>query len=248
MAPGSSARGTQGSRSLTFVDSSRVRAGIQFRPNAERELYNLVEDALRTLPGPLGDVLVVQEMPGPIGVPDFTALLGGSNWIRTRQELAVPPILSRIDCSVISVLHNKRGLKTETVSRRLGWPLASVDNVIRRLVRIGAVESVPEGFISSPGLIPSGILIALEAKLRDWRRATMQGRNYRTWANNYVVVLGDVGPAAASRAQSLIGADRAGLYTVDGWQARPASRRPGAAYRLLGFEHLLSAIQSDPSL
>jgi hypothetical protein len=91
-------------------------------------------------------------------------------------------------------------------------------------------------------------MFAVEAKVRDWHRAVLQGRSYRTWSDNYVVLLGGMGPVAEGRAKEHVQSDGAGLFTDAGWIVRPRSRRPTAARRLQGFEHLFSALVSSNPL
>src|SRR5690606_25201249 len=123
---------------------------------------------------------------------------------------------------------------------------SDLDPVMTRLLNAGAIEKTPGGALRvNPSLVPGGSMFALEVKVKAWQKAVLQGRAYRTWANNYVVVLGTVGPVADRRAADRIREDGAGLFSSSGWVVRPRARRPAPAKRLWGFEHLYAALASS---
>lgn len=236
-------------RQVRFVEPSSSRGGRRFQPVSELDLHDLIESVAATLPGPDGNVVVVPEMPSPLGLPDFVALVGGSSWLHARMTAGVAPVLSQSDCTVLAAASPLRALSGESITRRLGWSSGELSTGLARLQRNGAVAVSSSGSVlSHPSLRPVGSLVAIEAKVKDWRRAVRQGRTYRTWANNYVVVLGDVGQLAEDRAVAGVLADGGGLFTRSGWMVRPRSRVPAAARRLQGFEYLYAALVSDPAL
>jgi hypothetical protein len=200
------------------------------------------------MPGPAGDVILVTEMPSPLGMPDFVALVGGQNWLHLRASANIPPVLSEIDCAVLSALGTMRPLSISSLGRRIGWATDQVERTVSRLRRTGAAVLTKSGaVVAAPGMKPDGSLYAIEVKVKNWHRAVIQGRGYRTWADNYVMVLGEAGSKAAERARSEVTADGAGLYTEDGWVVRPRKRLPSPARRTMGFEHLYAALASDPT-
>lgn len=229
-------------RSVTVVTPVSSLGGRRFEPQAELTLHDLAKVAAATLPNAPDDVLLIPEMPSPMGLPDFIALAGGQEWLRERRAAGVQPILAETDCLVLSALHPRQALSPTTVARRIGWSRPELEPVLARLQRANAVETTPGGAHRiNPALVPRGSLFALEAKVKDWQKAVLQGRTYRTWANNYVVLLGEVGPVAERRAAERVAQDRAGLYSGAGWIVRPRTRRPAPAKRLRGFEHLYAA-------
>lgn len=233
-------------RSVKLVTPTSSIGGRRFEPQAELTLHELARTAAATLPGVADEVLLVPEMPSPLGLPDFIALSDGSSWLQTRQMAGVQPILSESECSVLAALHPGQALSRETVARRSGWSLSDLEPVVSRLVNAGAIETTPGGAHRvNPSLVPSGSMFALEAKVKDWQKAVLQGRAYRTWANNYVVVLGAVGPVAERRAAERVRDDGAGLFSSSGWIVRPRARQPAPAKRLWGFEHLYAALASS---
>lgn len=233
-------------RSVTAVTPTSSLGGRRFEPQAELTLHELARTAAATLPGIADEVLLVPEMPSPLGLPDFIALSDGSSWLESRQAAGVQPILSESECSVLATLHPGQALSPATVARRSGWSLSDLDPVMTRLLNAGAIEKTPGGALRvNPLLVPGGSMFALEAKVKDWQKAVLQGRAYRTWANNYVVVLGTVGPVAERRAADRVREDGAGLFSSSGWVVRPRARRPAPAKRLWGFEHLYAALASS---
>lgn len=233
-------------RRVTVVPPTSSLGGRRFEPQAELTLHKLAETAAETISSVVDDVMLVPEMPSPLGLPDFVALSGGRSWLEDRQAAGIQPILSEAECAVLAVLHPGQALSRETVARRSSWSLDALDPVVARLSRSGAIELTPRGALRvNPLLVPKGSIFALEAKVKDWRKAVLQGRAYRSWANNYVVVLGEVGPLAEQRAVGRIRDDGAGLFTSSGWMVRPRVRQPAPGRRLLGFEYLYAALATS---
>lgn len=233
---------------VQIVTPFSSRKGRRFEPHAELSLHPLAEPAAASLPGRKGKVFLFPEVPGPLGVPDFIALTGGGEWLWKRKSAGVLPLLSEADCSVLAVLHRRRALSPATIARRTRWSIEALEPVLYRLEGAGALEMTTGGaYRVNPALVPSGSLFALEAKLKDWRRAVLQGRAYRSWADNYVVLLGSVGSTARRRAVASVTDDGAGLYSWGGWMVRPrGARRSTPAKRLWGFEYLYAATVSLP--
>jgi hypothetical protein len=235
---------------VKLFQPSASKGGRQFAPVRERELHHFIDPVVRGLSGPPGEAWVIPEMPSPLGLPDFVVLLGGEAWFLARSRVGAGPLLAEADCVVLSTLHPRRPLGRAAVARRLGWDKGRFDPVVARLIRAGVVHESGTGALTiAPGLLPSGRLMAVETKVKDWRRAVQQGRAYRTWSDNYVVLLGDVGPIALDRAQTEVKSDGAGLYSGGRWLVRPAMRRrSGVGRRLLGYEYLFASLASGPSL
>lgn len=231
---------------VTVISPLSSLGGKRFEPQAELILHDLAEPAAATLPGGKEEVLLIPEMPGPLGLPDFIALVGGHDWMHNRRAAGVQPILAEADCLVLSTLHSGQALSSTTVARRIGWSLSAIQPALVRLERAGALQTTARGTHRiNPALVPIGTIFALEAKVKDWQKAVLQGRAYRTWANNYVVLLGEVGRVAERRAAERVAEDGAGLYSASGWIVRPRTRRPSPSKRLRGFEYLYAAIASS---
>ena len=233
-------------RNVAVVDPISSLGGHRFEPQAELILHDLAEPAAASLPGTPGDVMLIPEMPSPLGLPDFVALAGGRGWLEARGAAGIQPLLAEADCSVLAVLHPGQALSTATVARRVGWSQNALEPVLSRLTGAGAVKRTDGGAHRvNPALVPQGSVFAFDAKVKDWQKAVLQGRAYRSWADNYVVLLGEVGPVAERRAAERVAQDGAGLYSSSGWLVRPRARRPAQAKRLWGFEHLYAAMASS---
>lgn len=235
-------------RSVRQIETVASRGGRRFEAIQERELYGFAGEVAESLPGPNTDALVIAEMSGPLGVPDFVVLVGGCEWLEARRDAGVPPVLSETECFVLSVLSYKRALSVQTICSRLRWGTEHVDRAVSSLLKIDAVTKTRNGAIlAAPGIKPEGVVFAIEAKTSNWRKAILQGRSYRTWANNYVVLLGDVGELAADRAKAQVLDDGAGLFVHERWAVKPKTRTPVLAHRLQGFEHIFSVLLSNPA-
>jgi len=210
----------------------------------------LALQSARTLPGASAGVLVVPEMSGPIGVPDFLVMVGGERSLQRRMASGIRPILGELDCAVISSLYSARPRSPRAIAVSLGWAEEKVISRLQQLKRIGAVFETPSGmFLRHESLSSGGTLYAIEVKVRDWAQAIRQSRGYRTWANNYVVVLGPLGEQAKRAATAEVEADEAGLFIDGMWIRKPSRRRPEPLRSLMGFEHLVASLGGyQPSL
>ncbi len=236
------------SMTLQVVRPSTSLGGRRFEPIDERSLHPFVRKVATALPG-AKHILLVPEMPSPLGLPDFVAAVNCGQWLASRMASGVPPVLSEIDCTVLSVLMPHRPLSVRTVANRLAWQTADIDSVLSRLTRSGAIQFTDGGsLVRHPAFSPTGTLYAIEAKVTGWQRAIRQGRSYRTWADNYIVVMGQLGQTATLRAQEALEHEGAGLYLPSGWLLKPQPRKQKFPQRLRGFEHLFAAIGSDPAL
>jgi DNA-binding Lrp family transcriptional regulator len=189
-------------------------------------------------------------MSGPLGVPDFLALVGGLPGLQERLASGIPPLLSELDCEIVAQLFAARPRTLSALAVSLGWTETAVGSRIARLRKTGAVIETPKGtYLRHRALKASGSVYAIEAKIRDWNKAVRQARGYRTWANNYVLVLGPLGSQAINSATKEAASDHAGLYVDGHWVLRPLRHSPEAARALLGFEHLVAALENyQPSL
>lgn len=224
--------------------TSRSRPGRLFEAVQEASLYPAALDAARSLPGASAGILVVPEMFGPLGVPDFLVMVGGDKVLNARLSSGIPPILSELDCSVIASLYSARPRSATAVADSLGWTVDNVAVRLQQLKKTGAVSETPSGrFLRHSSLSSGGTLYAIEVKVRDWPQAVRQSRGYRTWANNYVVVLGPIGEQARSSVTAEVEADGAGLFIDGKWIRKPSRRLPEPLRSLMGFEHLVASLE-----
>lgn len=229
---------------LQVLPSGRLRAGVRFAPVAERELHAAVASLAAALPAAGAGLALVEEPPGPFGIPDFVAVYGSPSLLVARLDLPVPPLLNRVDAGIVAALSPTRALSGPSIARRTGWRLETVERRLPGLVRIGAVERTGSGSCVRPAALTSvGRLLALEAKVRDWRRAVVQGRTYASWCDTYAVVLGRLSDARSEHVLAQVRRDGAGLAVEGRWLVRP--RLSDRRTSLWGSEHVVAAVRGD---
>lgn len=214
-------------------------------PTHELALLQPAIEACSGLPGAHRGLLVVQEMTGPIGIPDLTAVVGDRSRLAGRLSVDVPALLHEVDAAVVSAAHVRRPLAAPSLARALGWPEETVRRRLRHLVRSGAlVAAGRETFVRPGELGPVGRVYAVEAKVSDWRRALMQVRTYGVWADGYVLVMGALSARAVAAVTSEVALDGGGLMMDGRWLRRPTVRRLPFARRLWASEHVVAALRT----
>lgn len=229
---------------LVPIDPGRLRPGRRFEAVEELELEPSAVFAARGLPHAHAGIQVIRELAGPIGVPDYVAVVGPPERLTWRLRSSVPPLLNQIDAGIVAVASTGRPHTAQHLARRLGWSLETVARRLPLLVRSGALLEDPPGrYIAHADVQPIGRLYALEAKIRDWRRAVRQARKYRLWCDNYIIVMGSLSTSTLANAQAIVSEDGGGLVVGMQWVTRPGRSRLSAARRLWGSEHVVAALQ-----
>lgn len=126
---------------IAVQDSGAPRPGRRFEPSHERALHDDALSVCAQLPGAHRGTYVVREMTGPIGIPDFTVLIGDVDRLHARLSLDVAPVLNQLDASIVAVANSRVARSASALARTLNW---GVQTVLRRL----------------PGLLKSGALVA----------------------------------------------------------------------------------------
>lgn len=231
--------------STTVRASARPRPGRRFQPIAELALE---EDALRAasmLPGAARGLLVIREVAGPFGVPDWIAVVGPPDLIQRRLAHDVPPLLNEVDAGIVGATAPVAPRSLAHLAAQLGWPVPTIERRIPGLVRSGAlIEHSAGRFTRLADLVPIGRIYAIETKLRNWRRAVQQGRMYRLWCDSYVVVMASLGSAPVEDLLSSAGEDNAGVMVGGRWLARPKIHDRPISQRLWGSEHIVAALDA----
>lgn len=233
----------KGLRQVVSLETSRPRAGRRFEPSHELELLPDALRAAKGLPGAHRGLVMVSEMTGPNGIPDFTALVGEETKLDSRLSCDVPPLLNEVDAGVVSVSAVKQARSAQQLAGLLGWPEATVARRLPSLVRNGALSDEGGRFTRHEALQPLGRLYAIEVKVSDWRRALRQARVYSLWADNYVLVLGRLTDAASTLALDQVEIDSAGLYINNCWHRKPTSNKLPPYKRLWAAEYLVAALR-----
>lgn len=233
-------------RSVSAQVTSRPRAGRRFEPTHELALLDDAINACAGLPGAHRGVSVIAEMSGPFGIPDMTALVGPTETLHARMTLSIPPILNEIDAGIIGVAHDKQGRSSTLLAQKLGWPVDTIARRIPGLVRSGAlIETRQDRYVRPAQLQALGRVYAVEAKVRDWRRALRQVRTYSAWADSYVLVMGSLPFTALEQLKPAVLGDGGGLLVDGRWQARPRLHTHPPGRRLWASEHYLVAAMSQ---
>jgi hypothetical protein len=227
---------------LTILESSRPKSGRRFEPLQELELHEAAIMAARTLPNAARGLTVVREFNGPIGIPDFTALLGAADSLTARQSAGIEAVRNEIDAGIVSALSPLAARSINAVASRLGWPHSTIERRIRILAKAGGVfETRPGSFVRDERLRPLGRLIAIEAKVDDWHSALRQVRTYRVWADAYVLVMGPLSARVLDRLVPEIHRDRGGLVVDGQWLMKPRIGYVAPARRVQGSEYFAAA-------
>jgi hypothetical protein len=228
------------------IVSGRSRPGQRFQPIHELALADDLVRAARDLPGAPKGLLVQIEMPGPIGIPDATALVGDPTGVRARISCGVEPILNRLDVAIISAMPNGAPRTIDLIARELGWGVETVDRRMSYLLRSGAVAKEPTGsFIRRSEIRALGRIYALEAKVNNVNAALRQARAYAAWADAYVLVMGPLSKTATERIKVGVTSDRGGLMVDGRWLRRPRLRPPTPALRLWASEFFVASLVSS---
>jgi hypothetical protein len=231
---------------IAVQDTGAPRAGRRFEPSHELALHDDAMSVCAQLPGAHRGALVVREMAGPIGIPDFTVLIGGLDRLRTRLSLDVPPVLNQLDASIVAVANSRVARSAGALARALNWGVQTVMRRLPGLLRSGAlVATRPDRYVRPSALGPIGRLYAVEAKVSDRRAAVQQARAYSSWTDGYVLVMGPLGQAPLRSLLDEVDADRGGLVVDGRWLRRPVLGTLAPARRLWSAEHFVAAVQGN---
>ena len=227
------------------LQTSRPRHGRRFEPTHELELLPDALAACRALPAAHMGTTIVAEMTGPIGIPDLTVLVGSDELLAARLACPIEPLLHEVDAAAVGVAHPHMARTASQIAATLGWPEETVSRRLDQLTRSGALVRRDGGrFCRHPDLQPLGRVYAVEAKVRDWRRALHQVRTYSTWADSYVLVMGRLPSGPLEKLSNEVAADHAGLVVDGRWVRRPRVHKLSPGRRLWAAEHMVAALRT----
>lgn len=104
----------------------------------------------------VGSLVVVPEFAGPLGVPDFTAYVGDIGRVRRRHNFDAPPIVTEWETGILSVAHVRRASSAQSVARSVGWPVETITDRLKALVKRGALIGVSSWAIPPTGVTGAG--------------------------------------------------------------------------------------------
>lgn len=221
------------------------RPGRQFTPTRELPLHDQAVEAVRRLPGARGEIWLLTEMAGPIGIPDVVAVLGAGAQLRARLTAGVPPLTNELDAAIVASCNSQRTRTRDGIAHTLGWPKDTVSRRLPALLRSGALTEVSRSrYLRHPNLGTFGRMYAVEAKVANWRKGVHQGRRYRLWADAYVLVLAGASERVLPQVTDDLKKDGGGLLIQGRWICKPRTRPQPASRRLWATEHLVAAVLS----
>jgi hypothetical protein len=230
----------------SFQFTSSPRAGRLFVPTHELALHDDARAACTALPGSGRGVSVIQEMAGPIGIPDLTALVGNPAALQARLALHVAPILNQLDAAIVATTPTRSPRSSEAMARILGWPEQILARRLPRLVDHGAVTLMDaDRYLRPPEIRPLGRIYAVEAKVSNRGAAIQQARAYSAWADSYVLVMGPLSPRPLEILLDGVDADKGGLMVNGRWLRRPVIRPLSPVRRLWAAEHFVAAMKNS---
>lgn len=221
-------------------------SGVRFAPTKEALLDPALRRLAATLPRSKPGVIMMAEVPGPVGIPDLVVLPGPSHALRRRLDSRIPPVLQRAEAEVLAMLNVRRALSLETLVKKSGYGQQSVSRMLRKLERQGAVISSGKLWRRAEEVIPVGNIYALEAKVDDWRKGARQAFRYRSWCGSSALVLSRL-PKDRAPLLATVERLRIGLALEDQWLVRPPLSRISPAQSLLGSEHFIAALGFTPT-
>lgn len=233
------------------IATSTPRPGRRFQPIQELELHKDALKAARALPGANRGLVVVPEFAGPLGIPDFTAYVGDINKLKERNMLNLDPVVNEIEAGILSATKVSKDLSLRQISLALGWPESAIRSRLEKLVKRGILNEVkPERYVRQRAMEPGGRLYAIETKVNDWRSALLQVRTYRVWADNYVLVMGQLSESVTASLADTVTQDQGGLMVAGRWVVRPRLGKTSERRRVQAWELLASATSAglDPPL
>jgi hypothetical protein len=192
-----------------------------------------------------GHWLVVDEHLVGTRIPDLLAARVDLRPLRARVRAEQWEALNSSELRLLGLLRDDRSLSVRSAASGLGYTQATTRRLLRRLEKLGYVgQDGRNGFrrIRNRYKIFTR-LIAVEAKLRDWRRALVQARSHRSFAQESFVVFDAAYAARFNRAKEHFMSSGTGLIAVDTdgnverfLRARGSRRVNAAAFALAGEE------------
>lgn len=220
----------------------RSRPGQRFQAVQERGLQEALLGVARELPGSKQGLILQLEMPGPLGIPDATALVGNPARLEDRLQSGIAPLTNRLDATIVSIMPRGAMRSPTAIARQLKWRTETVDRRIPYLLRAGAIVARGDSFSRRCELGPLGRIYALEAKVNQAGAALKQCRTYSSWADSYVLVMGPLSTSTKERLNRDVLLDGGGLVVAGRWCLRPRLRPPDPSMRLWAAEYFVASL------
>lgn len=163
---------------------------------------------------------VLFEVPTASGVVDVLYVAFDDHVVTSRREANHAPIIEWHELRVFAALQSSAGraVPLAELALRVGMTRSGLRRgALSRLAASGHVdvtdrESVMPTWSYQP---PARTLVAVEAKLRDWRRATSQARRYTSFADQSFIAVESNVAARALEQRKIIASSGVGILAVD---------------------------------
>ncbi|MCT1522075.1 MULTISPECIES: hypothetical protein [Dietzia] len=195
--------------SIAVSDPVHTAAGVSYTAEVQ-----LAEPVRAWLNAQDGIVAVGDEIDAGRGVADLVAGFSGDAWLPTRSTFANPLALSVLDKTQVPIVesqlrawapHGWRSLKRQIIE-----PLVAGGHLE---AFYSEEESAPSYRATLNAADPFSSLVAVELKLKDWRRAVAQAGRYRLFAERSFVAMPVTVMSANLETEAL--RNRVGLLSID---------------------------------
>ena len=205
------------SAALPIIQTAFPAKGRPFTPVAEAALLpHLVSCATKLAHGRAA--FLIPEFVGPCGVCDLALVLPDVDALAARVQGLLPPLRNQVDAAIVSACTTPRS--AAQIARTFRWDVSVVERRVPQLRRSGHLNKTGMTFCADPSLRPVGKVIAIEAKVNDWRRGIEQAARYAIWAHAALTVVGRA-PRDRAAAKELARHRRVGLVADDRMLVRP---------------------------
>jgi len=124
--------------------------------------------------------------------------------------------LSTFDINVYNIIKKLDRVNFETICRKTRSPKKTITDSILKLVKRGLIKQSDDHFtIKSEYVLPFKNSYAIEAKLKDWKRALQQAHRYKWFAEYSYVVLDEHYSGVAKKNLSTFKKYNIGLATIN---------------------------------
>lgn len=147
--------------------------------NSEQSLIKIVVKEINKFI--TGEAIVSTELIIGAGRVDIVAAI-----VIDKKSLYQPAI-SDVEAYILSLLHYKRPLKSSTIARRASMQLEQVLGILEQLSKKKFILNVGNCFIRQQSSIEG--LIAIEGKIRNWKKALHQAYRNRLFTSQTYVAL-----------------------------------------------------------
>lgn len=192
--------------------------------------------------GPMVPDAIAEEITGQGGIADLVGCEFDQRALTERRRSRSSPILEWAPLACVSKCR-EGPFTSKELAEALGVSVSHTRSAIAKAVAQGALKR--EGtliFPTSTWLPAATRLVAVELKLRGWRKALRQATSYDKWADEAWIVMGS---SVSNELKEVCESQGIGLATLDLHHfhvlVKPVPRKPSAWHtiRLLAGEQIL---------